>query len=149
MAYIRISAYTDKLSVKPGDTLRVMASTDATDIVRAQMVQLIHGDERPDGPGFVERPVASPIDREWPARKQYIQKGSFLRVADPHDKLAPTGPLTLHAYIYPPSWQPGVRSFSGGGRLMPPADSLSVSIPRGVSNSGSATAPARTQLRRR
>ena len=29
MAYIRISAYTDKLSVKPGDTLRVMASTDA------------------------------------------------------------------------------------------------------------------------
>ena len=45
MAYIRVSAYTDKLSVKPGDTLRVMASTDATDRVRAQLVQLIHGDE--------------------------------------------------------------------------------------------------------
>jgi N,N-dimethylformamidase len=101
MAYIRISAYTDKLSVKPGDTLRVMASADATDIVRAQLVRLIHGDEHPDGPGFVERPVASPIDREWLARKQYIQKGNFLRVADPHGKLAPTGPLTLHAYIFP------------------------------------------------
>lgn len=40
MAYIRVSAYTDKLSVKPGDTLCVMASTDATDRVRAQLVQL-------------------------------------------------------------------------------------------------------------
>jgi N,N-dimethylformamidase len=101
MAHIRISAYTDKLSVKPGDTVRVMASADAANIVRAQLVQLIHGDESPDGLGFVERPVASPIDREWPARKQYIQKGSFLRVADPDGKLAPTGPFTLHAYIYP------------------------------------------------
>ena len=101
VAHIRISAYTDKLSVKPGDELRVMASTDATDSVRTQLVQLIHGDEHPDGPGFVERPVASPIDREWPARKQYIQKGNFLRVADPQGKLAPTGPFTLHAYIYP------------------------------------------------
>ena len=101
MAYIRISAYTDKLSVKPGDQLRVMASVDATNSVRAQLVRLIHGDEHPDGPGFVERPVASPIDREWPARKQYIQKGNFLSVADPQGKLAPTGPFTLHAYIYP------------------------------------------------
>ena len=101
MAYIRISAYTDKLSVKPGDTLRVMASTDATYSVRAQLVRLIHGDEHPDGPGFVERPVASSIDREWPACKQYIQKGNFLRVADPQGRLAPTGPFTLHAYIFP------------------------------------------------
>ena len=101
MAYIRISAYTDKLSVKPGDTLRVMASADATYSVRAQLVQLIHGDEHPDGPGFVERPVASTIDREWPASKQYIQKGNFLHVADPQRRLAPTGPFTLHAYIFP------------------------------------------------
>ena len=72
-----------------------------TDSVRAQLVRLIHGDEHPDGPGFVERPVASSIDREWPARKQYIQKGNFLRVADPQGRLAPTGPFTLHAYIFP------------------------------------------------
>jgi N,N-dimethylformamidase len=108
MAYIRISAYTDRLSVKPGDTLNVMASTDATDGVRAQLVRLVHGDERPDGPGFIERPVASLIDREWPARKQYIQKGSFLRVADPEGKLVPAGAFTLHAYIYP--------TLPGGGR---------------------------------
>jgi N,N-dimethylformamidase len=101
MANIRISAYTDKLSVKPGDTLSVMASADATDTARAQLVRLIHGDEHPDGPGFQEQAVASPIDRDWPVRKQYIQKGNFLRVADPRGKLAPAGPFTLHAYIFP------------------------------------------------
>ena len=113
MAYIRVSAYTDKLSVKPGDTLRVMASTDATDRVRAQLVQLIHGDEHPDGPGFIERPVASPIDREWPARKQYIQKGNCLRVADPQGRLAPTGPFTLHAYIFPTLLEAGRQVLLG------------------------------------
>ena len=61
MAYIRISAYTDRLSVKPGDELRVMASADAADGVRAELVRLGHGDEHPDGPGFVERPVGSPL----------------------------------------------------------------------------------------
>lgn len=101
MANIRISAYTDRLSVKPGETLSVMASADATETVRVQLVRLIHGDEHPDGPGFVEQPVASAIDRDWPARKQYIQKGNLLRVADPQNRLAPSGAFTLHGYIYP------------------------------------------------
>ena len=101
MADIRISAYTDKLSVKPGDTLRVMASVEGANTVRAQLVRLIHGDEHPDGPGFIEQPVVSPINQDWPARKQYIQKGNFLRIADAEDKLVPTGPITLHSYIFP------------------------------------------------
>ncbi len=78
-----------------------MASADATDTARAQLVRLIHGDEHPDGPGFQEQEIAAPINRDWPVRKQYIQKGNFLRVADPQGKLAPAGPITLHAYILP------------------------------------------------
>jgi N,N-dimethylformamidase len=101
MANVRLSAYTDKLSVKAGDTLNVMVSADATETVRTQLVRLIHGDEHPDGPGFIEQPVTSPIDRDWPVRKQYIQKGNFLRVADQQNKLAATGPISLHAYIFP------------------------------------------------
>lgn len=101
MANKRISAYTDALSVRPGDTLRVMVSVDGGEAVRAQLVQLVHGDEHPDGPGFIERPVPSPIDRIWPARKQYAQKGNFLRVSDPQNRLVPTGAFTLHAFIFP------------------------------------------------
>jgi N,N-dimethylformamidase len=113
MANIRISAYTDKLSVKAGDTLNVMASADATETIRAQLVRLIHGDEHPDGPGFMEQPVASPVDRDWPVRKQYIQKGNFLRVADADNKLAPTGPITLHAYIFPTLAEAGRQMLLG------------------------------------
>ena len=83
MAKIRISAYTDKLSVKPGDTLQVMASADGTERVRAELVRLIHGDEHPDGPGFVEQKLPSEVEHDWPVRKQYVQKGNFLRVTDP------------------------------------------------------------------
>src|ERR1700730_2285829 len=108
MARIRISAYTDKLSVKAGDTLTVMASADATDTVRAARVRLIHGDEHPDGPGFIEQKVPSAIERDWPVRKQYVQKGNFLAVADPHNVLAAMQALTLHAFIFP--------TLPGGGR---------------------------------
>jgi N,N-dimethylformamidase len=113
MANIRISAYTDKLSVKPGETLRVMVSAEATETVRAQLVRLIHGDEHPSGPGYSERPVASAIEREWPASKQYTQKGNFLRVADPGNKLAPTGAFTLHAYIFPTTPEIGRQTLLG------------------------------------
>ena len=101
MAKIRISAYTDKLSVKPGETITVMASADATDAVHASLVRLIHGDENPAGPGFVEEKIASDIERDWPARKQYVQKGNFLTVPDADKVLAVDGAFTLHAFIFP------------------------------------------------
>ena len=54
----------------------------------------------PDGPGFQEQesPHRSTATGRW---AQYIQKGNFLRVADRGQKLAPAGPITLHAYIFP------------------------------------------------
>ena len=113
MARIRISAYTDLLSVKPGETLQVMASADGTAAVRAQLVRLIHGDAHPDGPGSVEQPVVSAIERDWPIRKQYIQKGNFLTVADPDGRLAPTDPFTLHAYIFPTAPTAGRQAIIG------------------------------------
>ncbi|MBN9490959.1 MAG: LamG domain-containing protein [Alphaproteobacteria bacterium] len=113
MAKIRISAYTDKISVKAGDTLSVMASAEGTDSVHAALVRLIHGDEHPDGPGFIEEKVASPVERDWPVRKQYVQKGNFLRVADPKGQLAVAGAVTLHAYIFPTMPNDGRQAILG------------------------------------
>jgi N,N-dimethylformamidase len=110
MANIRISAYTDRLSVKPGETLHVMASADATETMNAQLVRLIHGDQHPDGPGYLEQKVASPIEQSWPVRKQYIQKGNFLKVTGSQQVLGATGPFTLHAFIFP--------TLPGAGRQM-------------------------------
>jgi N,N-dimethylformamidase len=113
MANIRLSAYTDQLSTRPGDTLQVMVSAEATQTVRAQLVRLIHGDEHPGGPGFIEQAVASEIDRDWPVGKQYIQKGNFLRVADAAGRLNPSGAFTLHAFIFPTTPEAGRQTLLG------------------------------------
>jgi N,N-dimethylformamidase len=101
MARIKLEGYSDRLSVKPGQTINFMVSAEGTETMQAQLVRLIHGDENPAGPGFVEKLIESDINRAWPARKQYAQMGSFLRVDDSDRRLAVTGSFTLHAFIFP------------------------------------------------
>ncbi|GGC77075.1 N,N-dimethylformamidase beta subunit family domain-containing protein [Chelatococcus reniformis] len=109
MAEVKIFGYTDKISVKPGQSIDVFVSADGVSEAEAKLVRLIHGDEHPDGPGFLEEEVACEADGPWPVRKQYTQVGSFLEVADPEAVLALEGPLTLHAFIYPGLPEAGQR----------------------------------------
>lgn len=101
MAKVQIWGYTDRLSVRPGETIRFMASAEATERVRAELVRLVHGDEDPQGPGFIERKISSPIDGEWAVRRQYVQKGNFLHVNDPANVLKLQTAFTLYAFIFP------------------------------------------------
>jgi len=101
MAKSQIYGYSDKLSVQAGDDITFMISAEGTATFKAQLVRLIHGDEHPDGPGYLDEPIEAPLNREWPARKQHVQKGSFLEVVDPGRVLAPGGAFTLHAYVFP------------------------------------------------
>ncbi len=101
MAQVKIEGYSDRMSVKPGQTIRFMVSAEGTATMNAQLVRLIHGDENPAGPGYVDQPIDAEINREWPARKQYAQMGSYLRVDDPDARLALEGSFTLHAFIFP------------------------------------------------
>lgn len=102
MAHIRIHGYTDRLNPKAGDTVTAYVSADGTHTVHAQLVRLIHGDENPEGPGFVEREIDHPVNREWPVSRQYTQRGNFLTVADPVGRLAFAGrSFTLHAFVFP------------------------------------------------
>ncbi len=50
---------------------------------QAQLVRLIHGDEHPDGPGFVEQEIDHPVNGSWTVKKQFSQLGSYLVVDDP------------------------------------------------------------------
>ena len=63
MAQIKLFGYSDKISVKPGDSLQVHVTADGTTEADAQLVRLIHGDTHPDGPGYKEEVVATPIER--------------------------------------------------------------------------------------
>lgn len=101
MATQRIYGYADPWSVKAGETLSFMLSGEGMETVDAQLVRLIHGDENPDGPGFVEEEVASAIPARLPLERQFTQVGAHAVVADPDQLLAKPGDFTIYAFIYP------------------------------------------------
>ena len=101
MATIHLAGYCDRFSARPGERLDIMVTAEGTDEVELQLVRLIHGDENPEGPGFVEREVDAPVNGTHVVAKQHTQLGSFVRVGDPDGRLAVNGPFTLWAYIWP------------------------------------------------
>lgn len=114
MAQIRLHGYTDRLNVTAGTRVTAHISAEGTSSVRAQLVRLIHGDENPEGPGFIEREVDHPVNRDWPVQRQYTQKGNYLTVADPAGRLALAGrSFTLYTFVWPGMPQAGRQVLLG------------------------------------
>lgn len=109
MAEVKVFGYTNKLSVKQGENVDFFVHADGTETAEAQFVRLIHGDEHPDGPGFIEEEIDHPINGTWPVKRQYTQLGSYLVVDDPDNKLSLDGDLSLHCYIFPTLPKRGMR----------------------------------------
>jgi len=101
MAEIKIFGYTNKISVKQGEEVDFHVYADGTDVADAKLVRLIHGDEHPDGPGFVEEEIDNDINGKWKVEKQFTQIGSFLKVNDPNNELSIEQDFTLFGYIWP------------------------------------------------
>ena len=101
MAETKIFGYASKLSVKQGETLDFHVSADGTNSAEAQFVRLIHGDENPDGPGFVEQQIDHPINGTWAVKKQFSQLGSYLVIEDDQQKLALSESFSLFCFIWP------------------------------------------------
>ncbi|GBU18630.1 MULTISPECIES: LamG domain-containing protein [Methylobacterium] len=100
MSQVKLFGYTDRISAKPGERIDVHVNADGTDTAEAQLVRLVHGDAHPSGPGYIEEEVACEANGPWKVWKQYTQVGSFLRVADPHQRLAPDGSFTVFTYLW-------------------------------------------------
>ena len=101
MATIAISGYTDKVSVAPGEEIAILATVENSATAEVQIVRLIHGDEHPDGPGFVEELIAADVNGTQAVRKQFVDTGNAVVVDDPQGKLAITGPFTVWGYVFP------------------------------------------------
>ena len=84
MAEIKLFGYTNKLSVKPGENIDFHVSADGTQSADAQLVRIIHGDEHPNGPGYMDEEIESDLNGKWDVKKQFTQLGSYLRVNDPN-----------------------------------------------------------------
>ena len=96
---MQIVGYSDRLSAQPGDTLKFMVSCELP-AYRADIVRLIHGNTDPNGPGFKEELIPSPVSGEHPGRKQAIHSGSHVIVPD-SPVLRITDSFTIQGWIYP------------------------------------------------
>lgn len=94
--------YTDRLSVRPGDTIRFMVSCDQPSY-RSQLVRVIHGDTNPAGPGFRQEVVASSIDSLRPGKHEDIRAGSYAHFDIPAGAL--TSAFSFAVFVQP--WNPG------------------------------------------
>ena len=65
MAEIKLFGYTNKLSVKPGENIDFHVSADGTNSADAQLVRIIHGDEHPNGPGYMDEEIESDLNGKW------------------------------------------------------------------------------------
>lgn len=95
----RLLAYTDKLSLKPGDLVQVKVSSPQAGKYRARLVRVICGDDSEEGPGFKVEPVKGVAESEHPARFQPVPLGSYAAIKD--RKGFALASFSLSAFIWP------------------------------------------------
>jgi N,N-dimethylformamidase len=101
-----IMGYSDKISVCPGETIRFMVSCEGEKAYRARLVQIIHGDTSPEGPGYKERAVKASFEGEYAARKQNIYSGSHV-VVPPNRLFNDLSSFTVQAFVWPTTPEKG------------------------------------------
>ena len=101
MTNTRIFGYADPLCARAGGTVDFMISVEGRDVVTPRLVRVMHGDENPEGPGYVERAVDLPLPTEIAVKRQFTQVGSFARAEDPEGHLDGLSSFTLFAHVCP------------------------------------------------
>ena len=95
---MNITAYADRISVAPGETINFMVNCEAKTF-RADFVKLICGDLNPDGPGYKEKVVKTPASKSYKGRKQVIHSGSYVEIPG-SPMLGSLESFTLQAFIF-------------------------------------------------
>ena len=105
---MKIVGYTDRFSVRPGQTIRFMVSSEVS-TYSACIIRLRHTDANPDGPGFKYDSTPTSVDGQYQGKSQAIHNGSYAII--PHNALLNgTDGLTLQAWIYPTTPEKGVQA---------------------------------------
>jgi N,N-dimethylformamidase len=98
---MRILGYCDRPNVRPGEALSFFVScAEDIDTFQADIVKLVHGDLDPEGPGYKEEVVDTPVTGTYPARTQLMYPGSYASV--PHvGQLDLTTGLAIQVLVWP------------------------------------------------
>ncbi len=126
-----VTGYCERLSLTAGDTQRFMTSGEGVDEVGVQIVRLIHGDENPAGPGFIEQEIEASCNGSVEINSRFTQVGSYFSVADPAGRLGISRAFTVYAYIWPTSPGKGRQ-----GLLTRWSDSTGEGFGLGINNQG-------------
>jgi len=105
----QIVGYSDEISVRPGEAISFMVSSEQNSAYTASFVRIIHGDTNPEGPGLKLEKVSTDIDGEYPGQRQECLGGSYGVV--PHSApLADIGSFSVQAMIWPTTPEKGRQS---------------------------------------
>ncbi|MFD1330618.1 N,N-dimethylformamidase beta subunit family domain-containing protein [Methylopila musalis] len=105
---LNITAYSDQISILPGETVKVMVNCEHHDY-QVQMVRILCEDGHPQGPGSKLVPISSPANGAYSGRRQHILAGSYGVV--PHGPaLEGLSSFTLQAWVMPTTPQKGVQA---------------------------------------
>ena len=96
----RILGYADEIGVAPGQTISFMVSCEPASRYRADIVRVVNGDPNPDGPGFKEVVVRTPVNGEYEGRRQDVHAGSYA-VVPPRARLDDLASFSVLAAIWP------------------------------------------------
>jgi N,N-dimethylformamidase len=91
--------YASALCVRPGETIEVKVSTDAS-AYGAEPVRLFHGDVDPAGPGLREEPVDWGEARTYDGRVQIARPGSY-GITPATAAFGALDSFTVHAWVRP------------------------------------------------
>jgi N,N-dimethylformamidase len=93
-------AYSDEVSVAPGQSIGVKVSAHGPAGYRADIVRLRAPETGPDAPGFREDVVLTPVSRDYPAREQPLHLGSCV-VVSASPRLGARPSFTVQAFVWP------------------------------------------------
>lgn len=104
---MKVVGYSDRLSVRPGQTIKFMVSCEESSYM-AEIVRLRHTDDNPEGPGFKTEKISTSIEGKYKGFYQPIEIGSYASI--PHDNILNfTNGFTIQAWIFPTTPLKGVQ----------------------------------------
>ena len=101
MTRLPLRGYSDRPNVMAGQSIDFFIHDDFSRDVTIQLVELIHGDPNPEGPGFHSKDVETDINGIYRCRRQFTQLGGFVEVEDRRGRLAGGTGFSLHLYLSP------------------------------------------------
>ena len=105
---LKITGYSDEISVKPGDTISFMVNCEHSEY-QADIIRVISGDLNPQGPGIIEEVIDTPASGTYRGRKQTIHAGSYAMVPS-SGPLESLGNFTVQVMVWPSTPRKGMQA---------------------------------------